>query len=519
MSRGVGALNVSVNASTGVARNELLKLRSEINALPGSMGGARTSMTALGAATLGLTAAAAGAAGVWALVAPSMDEIDGLAKASDKLGITTEKLAGLRLAAEESDVSVGNFDKGLVKMLRSVAEVSGGVGEAKDAFAALGLNASQMIAMSPDEQFRLIAEAMEGIPSSAEKLDVAMSIFGRAGADMVNVLALGKEGMDEAQQAAERLGLAISRDAAEKVEKANDAMGRIGKSATGLGHSLAIALAPAIETTSYALTDLVKGISQDIPYFLGLIGEVDHAAQERELSAKRIEAAAKVQAEAERDLNKAYEKQLELLRDQLAVAKDPAHAQYDKDVKEFGEGRAGNLLQVRDLVENEKLKKEKEAAAERDKERQKAEADRKKQQEEREAEKRHQDNLKRDAEVLRDLRERVANFGKSESEIERERMLQELDDPAQREEAKGHFEQLDRLQKDRDSLDKLKSDRDVIAGRGANNILDARTTEGWAQLRSSVKDPQLAKLDEQIALMKEANRLAAAGKKEEVFDF
>lgn len=522
MARGVGALNVSVNADTAKATRNIGTFRSELGSVRGSIAPAAAGMSALSAAAVGLGVAAAGLAGVWSVVSPSMEEIDGLAKASDRIGIATEKLAGLRLAAEESGVSVGQFDKGLVKMLRSVAEVNGGTGEAKDAFDALGLSARNLISMAPDEQFRLIAERLNEIPSSAEKLDVAMSIFGRAGADLVNVLALGKDGLDEAQQAAEKLGLTMSRDAAKSVEAANDAMGRIGKSVTGLGNSLAIALAPAIEKSSNALSTLVSGfadgIFNDIPYFLGMVEEVNLATQEQELAAQRAAAAAKVQAEAEHDLTKAYEKEVAALKEKLAFTRDPGQAQRDKDAAQFGEARAMQLLHLRGLVEGELYMQEKEKARLQEEERQKAEEERKKEQLARDKEKKHQENLKRDAELLRTLRERVENFGKSEMEIEKDRTLRELDDPKQKQEAREHFATLERLQKGRDELDKLRGDRDRLADRRDPSMLDARTAEGWAALRSTV-NPQLQKLDRQIALLEEANRLAKEKPKEEVFPF
>ena len=76
------------------------------------------------------------------------------------------------------------------------------------------------------------------------------------------------------------------------------------------------------------------------------------------------------------------------------------------------------------------------------------------------------------------------------------------------------------MQKDKDSLKQWQEDRKNLAGRGGGDgILDARSAEGWAQLRSSTKDLQLAKLDQQIELMKESNRLAAEREKFEVLKF
>ena len=130
----------------------------------------------------------------------------------------------------------------------------------------------------------------------------------------------------------------------------------------------------------------------------------------------------------------------------------------------------------------------------------------------------HQENLKRDAEELGKLRDRVANFGKTELEIDRNRVLRELDDPRQRREALGHFNTLERLEQEKGRIDSLRKDRETLEGRREPGMLDARSAEGWAALRSSV-NPQLQKMDRQIAIAEQTLQAIKTGKTEEVFAF
>ena len=68
-------------------------------------------------AGVGLLAVGAAAGAAAAVIVPNvaraMGSIDNLAKTSDKLGITTENLAGLRHAAELTGAGAGVMDKGL----------------------------------------------------------------------------------------------------------------------------------------------------------------------------------------------------------------------------------------------------------------------------------------------------------------------------------------------------------------------------------------------------------------------
>lgn len=518
MARGVGALNVSVNADTGKAVRGIGDLRGALGGLPASTSLAAGGMSSMAAAASVAAAGVAAAAAVVSVAIGQLDELGTLYDSTQKIGIAADQLQGLRMAGEEAGVSAATMDKSLVKMLRSTAEVAGGTGAAADAFSALGLSAQSMISMAPEEQFRLIAERMQDIPTSAEKLDVAMSIFGKSGADMVTVLGLGRDGLDEVQAAAEKLGITLTNEQVAAADAAGDAIGRIGMAADGAKNALAVALAPAIETTANALTALITGFGPSAWDFSG-IDAATLALQEQEAQQERLAAAARVQAEAEREVTKEFEKQLAALKDKTAMQLDPAQAQYDKDVKQFGEGRAFALQEERDRAEGIAYQQEKEKAALAEEERKKKDDEREKEKKARDAERKHLETVKRENAEVAKLRDRIKDFGKSDLEKERSQVLRGISDPAKFEEARAHFRTLAAMEKGKAELDRLKDDRSTLAGRSAQDtsMLDARSAEGWAALRESAQNPQLIKLDRQIQLLEEANSLASKTAKEEVF--
>lgn len=202
-------------------------------------------------AAAGLAAGAAVGAAAIATINTQRQSIDVLAKTADQLGITTEKLVGLRHAAEQTaGLQEGQFDKALQTMVKGLSEAAAGSGEAQQAIKDLGLDAAQLAAMSPDQAMYAISDAMAGVANQGERVRIAMKLFGEEGSKLVNTLGGGSGRLAEFQAEAEALGIAISRVDAAQVEAANDSLDRAKKVATGFGNALTVAAAPAIEEVS-----------------------------------------------------------------------------------------------------------------------------------------------------------------------------------------------------------------------------------------------------------------------------
>jgi len=75
--------------------------------------------------------------------------MDATGKLSDRLGLTTESLIGLRHAGELAGLGTGEMDKALEKLTRNLGEARQGAGPAADAIAQLGLTTEDLSAMSP----------------------------------------------------------------------------------------------------------------------------------------------------------------------------------------------------------------------------------------------------------------------------------------------------------------------------------------------------------------------------------
>ena len=221
--------------------------------------GAGVADVAAKVAKVGAVAIAGGAiaatAAVTAMTKSGLASVDALAKQSDAIGIATEKLAGLRHAADITGAGADALDKSLLRMQKSIADAGDGLATPSRAFESLGLKVSELAAMSPDQQFYAIADAVASIRDPAARTQAVLDIFGRSGGALINTLSGGSEALAGFQAGAEKLGLAVNRVDAAKVEMANDALTRMGRLITGLGQTFAVQLAPIIQTVADKITN------------------------------------------------------------------------------------------------------------------------------------------------------------------------------------------------------------------------------------------------------------------------
>ena len=246
----IGALSVKITSDTsglktGIKQAEtlLIKGRKTLN-------DNAAAFAKWGAA--GVAASAAIGAAIFKTQAATIDQ---LAKTSDKLGIATEKLAGLRLAAEQTGVSSQTMDMALQRMTRRLSEAASGGGEAVKAIDELGLSAVDLANKSPDEALKTIADALEGVENQSDKVRLAFKFFDSEGVSLVNTLNGGSEALEGFQTKAEQLGIALSRVEAAKVEQANDALNEASKLVSGVLQQATIEIAPIVTALAKSFTD------------------------------------------------------------------------------------------------------------------------------------------------------------------------------------------------------------------------------------------------------------------------
>lgn len=214
----------------------------------------------------------AGGAGFGLLAKSALASVDSLAKVSAKLGITTEALAGFRLAAELSGVASNTLDMALQRFTRRLAEAANDTGEAKDALRELNLDAQTLQKLPLDQQMLIVADAFQKVESQSDKVRLAFKLFDSEGVGLINTLEGGSAALLRTQEEAQRLGLAIDSTRAKSVERFNDSMVKLRASVQGAFIQAAGEAAPQLTKISQQIQDVlvpaVKGLIAGFSWFL-----------------------------------------------------------------------------------------------------------------------------------------------------------------------------------------------------------------------------------------------------------
>lgn len=186
------------------------------------------------------------------------EAVDANAKMADRLGITTEAMAGLTLQAQLSNVSIETVSTGMRTMLKTVYDANNGVQLSAQAFEQLHLSASQLAQLAPDQQLQKILAALSGVNNITERNALAMQVFGGRAAEMLNLVADGADGIKSATEDAKAWGVALDRIDSAKIEMANDAMTRAHTAMQGVANTINVALAPIIKALADDFSNAAK---------------------------------------------------------------------------------------------------------------------------------------------------------------------------------------------------------------------------------------------------------------------
>jgi uncharacterized protein YidB (DUF937 family) len=161
---------------------------------------------------------------------------DDLAKLSDRTGIAVEELSTLKYAVGQSGGTMAEFETAIKKMQQTLAK------------------SGEYSGMSPDEQFRAIAESISEIQDPAQRTAKAIEYFGRSGTRLLPMMLDGAKGINALQEEARSLGLQMSTEDAKAAVVFGDAMDKLKSVLGGVLVRVGAALAPALTKLSDALS-------------------------------------------------------------------------------------------------------------------------------------------------------------------------------------------------------------------------------------------------------------------------
>jgi len=216
--------------------------------LKGAMAGLKKVKDA--AKVVGVAILAAGTAMAY-MTKKSIDNMDTLAKQSQMAGVTTESLSALAYAADLAGVSQDTLVTSMARLSKGMSDAAMDTGEALKGFQALNIDYKNI--QSTDDALLQISERFSQLADGTNKTAIAISLFGRSGAQLIPLLNGGAEGFEKLKQEAEKLGLVIGGDTTKSAEQFNDSLTQLGSIFTGLANEIATAVLPMLNNITQAM--------------------------------------------------------------------------------------------------------------------------------------------------------------------------------------------------------------------------------------------------------------------------
>lgn len=206
------------------------------------------------------TAIVAGASAAVVSLKATINSMDELSKAAQRVGLPTEELSKLNYAAGLADVSLDTLVTSLGRVTKAQADALKGTSEQARLFEALGIaiKDSDGALRSSSDVLKDFADKFQALDGSPEAIAAGIKLFGRSFQELVPLLANGSQGLRDAFDEAERLNAVLGGQAGKDAETFNDSLTKLGAAAKGVGLQVASDLLPQLNRFTENLVALAS---------------------------------------------------------------------------------------------------------------------------------------------------------------------------------------------------------------------------------------------------------------------
>jgi hypothetical protein len=255
------ALNFPITAENKTAR--------VFNKIKGDIGGITSKLGGMKAAVAGLV----GVASFGVMAKNVLDTAGKIHKLNIRLGATPEALSELRHAADLSGVSFKSLTLGLQRANRRISDAAQGSGPAAAALEELGLNASELVKLKPEQQLEAIADAMVGVENQSDKVRLAFKLFDAEGVSLLQMMQQGSAGLRQMRKDARDLGLTLTQEDVDAAAAFEDSLENLRDVFEAIVTDITIGVAPALTTAANTMVEWYKANKEMIQLKAGEVFE------------------------------------------------------------------------------------------------------------------------------------------------------------------------------------------------------------------------------------------------------
>jgi hypothetical protein len=175
----------------------------------------------------GQLAAALGAGAIIAGFKNLFQEMDRVQKLGLRFGESAETIQKISHAANLAGADMETMAKAMTAVTRNASAAARDGGSMADAFARVGIDASEFVNLSLDQKVLALAAGFESSKGAGDQLSNMMSVLGRSGAELVPLLSQGQEELRKQFAAT----ATVSQGTVDAIANFNDQLTETGKTA------------------------------------------------------------------------------------------------------------------------------------------------------------------------------------------------------------------------------------------------------------------------------------------------
>lgn len=187
---------------------------------------------------------------------------DTVHKVGQRAGVSAEFVSGLMFAASQSGQDISVVEKSFEKMVNTMEKLERGGARVSVGFKKLGLTYEDLKDLAPEEQFKLIADRISQLPTHTERAIAAQVAFGKAGNKLLPMFADGAAGLDAFVEKAEKFGLIIDQDTADRAAALTDSMDLFSRAIKAVRIQIGAALEGRFTSFNEQLAGVVATVTQ-----------------------------------------------------------------------------------------------------------------------------------------------------------------------------------------------------------------------------------------------------------------
>ena len=242
MSRASAKYSIEAVDKTGAA---MRSVKTKLSSLTQSFSAATAA--AAGLATAGFAASAKSIVGLG-------DKIDKLSKST---GASAEFFSEINRTASLAGTSLDTVSRSLIRLQRATGEALSGNKTYAESFARLGVNLKSFAALSPDQQFTALAEAVARSKDQSLLMADGSQLMGRSFAELIPLLQGGADGLNKGRDAARGMGLTMSSQTAAGFAAVVDGFTNANAKMDAFVQTATVKLIPTLTQVADSLGDAV----------------------------------------------------------------------------------------------------------------------------------------------------------------------------------------------------------------------------------------------------------------------